>query len=328
MTKNKTNNISTTIKITLPTPSDVIGNAISNIETLPNDHKHPIAYKSIERQAYLAVCDPKGIVDIYKTNRFFLQSINKPQMAKFQITEVFGSEYEFQTPPSINFFGERTKTYVMSGLVAVGANEKYLWDDQLRLFYDKHLRTTRLVEHKHIGKLVFSGNTWLGYPTSLTIMDTALQSNVKQFTMQWVVTEDNYNEYITNKNAKHIFRDVTSAKEAKNNLNSSEDTFLADLAKVSQLEQDLTTIENSINVKKDLYKENNSELNVLKNSDGTEERQDVLNNSNEQIIIDLTILREKEEDLIEQLEKLNVDTLREKYIKEWSAIGGIFTRWD
>lgn len=164
----------------------------------------PTGLKSIESQAYFAVCKETTLeIDILKTNRFLLQSINKPLMERFQITEVFNAPEKYQGEPSISFFGSRTKVYTLNGIVYSALAEKYLWDEQLRRFYDQYFRATKLVETKCIGKLAFSDNTWYGYPISLSFVDDATNPNMKQFSMQWIIEK----EYVPFTNIASIFKD-------------------------------------------------------------------------------------------------------------------------
>ncbi len=121
----------------------------------------------------------------YETsNKFFLQSIVENNQEKVQIQETFGD-------PLILFFGDRLKAYTFRGTFLDATNGlsevDYLWADAFKLFYNNHLRGTKLIEFSKIAVLTVNNQMYVGYPTTLSISMDANNAGLAGFSMTWAI---------------------------------------------------------------------------------------------------------------------------------------------
>ncbi|MFA6295426.1 MAG: hypothetical protein WC666_03305 [Candidatus Paceibacterota bacterium] len=170
--------------------------------------EHEISLGDIEEPAVIAVLNTKTALVEYVTNKFFLQSIQKPKMERFQIIETFRESKLF-------FFGERTKIYTITGLLFEGNNLDamsntainntgpgqnqtveaglavlYRWSSGIQDLYNKYLRGTKLAEQDNIAVLYLEGFMIYGYPLQLQIMQDTGIPNMVQFQMTWAVLRE------------------------------------------------------------------------------------------------------------------------------------------
>lgn len=204
-------------------------NSMVSSQLEPGPHYQIPEFGTIDEQACILILD-KSNKELYKTNRFYLETVKKELLERFQVTEIF-SQNDIKDPkvrvpelfsrntPEIEFFGNRTKTYDISGYVLssvaqVAPAAKYLWDEQLRYLYDTELRATVLTQKNHIGVLRYAKNEWRGYPISLTIGESAANPHLKQFSMQWLVINDNLLA-IDAKERDNMFRNTQNTFKGK-----------------------------------------------------------------------------------------------------------------
>ena len=182
------------------------------IYTLDKDHS--ISLGEIAAPAVIMVIGTKNGDVKYITNKFFLSSIQKPKMERFQIIETFRDSKIF-------FFGERTKIYTISGSLIEsnngdltaedktaiseakqnnskiagtqapsGADNLYRWSTGLQDFYNKYLRGTKLAEQDNIAILSVSGYLIHGYPIQLQVGQDSNNPNLVQFQMTWAIMKE------------------------------------------------------------------------------------------------------------------------------------------
>ena len=172
--------------------------------SLPVFFKDPgIDMISLETPSAIMVMNRKTSAIQYQTNRFFLQSLTKPQQEKFQIMETFGD-------PHVFFYGDRTKMYTLQGVLLDGfyrenaddatnvwntarknAANKNMWATAMQQFYNDHLRGTALKNEGNIAALYVNGWLIKGYPVNLTIMkESNSMPDVVTFQMSWVIEQE------------------------------------------------------------------------------------------------------------------------------------------
>lgn len=151
--------------------------------------------ESIETPATILIFDAKKLNIVYKTNKFILQTINRPKMEKFQIVETFGDAHFF-------FFNERTKIYTFGGIMLDAFYEttslereelrvKYQWAQGFQNFYDNYLRGTQLTQNNQIAAIFVNDILIKGYPIQLVISkESAGLPDGVQFQMTWIVKDE------------------------------------------------------------------------------------------------------------------------------------------
>lgn len=149
----------------------------------------------------------KSVTFPFKTNKFIITAINKPQTEKYQVVETFGL-------PSLFFFDKRVSIYTLQGMLmdsffgradtdpaTVGfdllgnidpnANNKYMWTQAFERFYEQELRATQLVSKNSVAILAINNYMLEGYPISLTIFKEGQQmNNAAKFDMAWIITNE------------------------------------------------------------------------------------------------------------------------------------------
>ncbi len=174
---------------------------------------------NIEEPAIITVVDNTGDIK-YITNKFFLQSITRPKLERFQIVETFKDSKLF-------FFGERTKVYNIQGqlLEAVDTEQEallnsppdqdvgnspeldlvklkqdrdqYRWSTGFQTFYNDYLRGTKLAEMGCVANLFFERCTLTGYPIQLQIIHDANVQFLVQFQMTWAIIKEDFRDNYT-----------------------------------------------------------------------------------------------------------------------------------
>ena len=134
---------------------------------------------------------PKGKV-MFLSNKFLLTGVQEMHNEKVQILETFGE-------PVLFFFDERTKVYTFSGMLLDAYQEideeeqdniAYNWAMSFRLFYDKHLRGTKLAEEGNIAVLAVDTMLLYGYPLSLGLSISSVNPNSSDFNMTFAVIDE------------------------------------------------------------------------------------------------------------------------------------------
>ncbi len=119
------------------------------------------------------------------TDSFILSSLQESAQEKMQLLETF-SELGF----SVNFFGERPKTYSLSGYFLETKNtDNYTTFQNL---YNNHLRSTLLVKNNKIAILKVYNNNIEFYPLSLNIRRVANSPYSVEFAMNILVVRHTY----------------------------------------------------------------------------------------------------------------------------------------
>lgn len=140
----------------------------------------------------------------FRTNKFIIQGISKSRMERFQIVETFGL-------PSFFFFDERTKIYVIQGVLMdaffgradsdpfdvgseiaqQGNNNKYQWAQAFEQFYENELRATRLVVNNSTAILAVNNFLLECYPVQLNIQKESVQlDNAVRFDLTIIVINE------------------------------------------------------------------------------------------------------------------------------------------
>lgn len=198
----------------LPISASLGGTALTTSFTIQKDRTLNLG--DIEAPAVIMIVNAKTGVIQYITNSFFLQSIQKPKMERFQIIETFRES-------KLLFFGERTKIYSITGILLENQNQavlttedaatldaavnaaskgavsfgadpsdayRYRWSTGLQSLYNKHMRGTKLAEKDNIAILSLENYLIYGYPLQLQIQQDSSNPNLAQFQMTWAITDE------------------------------------------------------------------------------------------------------------------------------------------
>jgi hypothetical protein len=190
----------------------------------------------------------------YMTNKFFLESIAKPKMERFQILETFGDS-------KLLFFGERTKVYTITGMLLEGLDNtqqddqiiqlkdtaqlgalelrnQYRWSTGLQTFWDAQLRGSLLASNGYIANLYTERALLVGYPLQLQVVRDTNSPFLVNFQMTWAVFSELFidpvvgtyysgqNQNSTNKNRLNAWKTiymnkVKLAQQALQNYNNA-----------------------------------------------------------------------------------------------------------
>jgi hypothetical protein len=160
----------------------------------------------------------KSITFPFRTNKFIITAINKPQMEKYQVVETFGL-------PSLFFFDKRVSIYTIQGILMDSffgradndpeeagsflkdptANNKYMWAQAFQSFYEQELRATQLVEKNSIAILAINNYMFEGYPVNLSIFKESQQmNNATKFDMSWIIMSET--KLADNQNISNLYK--------------------------------------------------------------------------------------------------------------------------
>lgn len=121
------------------------------------------------------------------TDKILLQNIQQQKTEKVQVTETFR---EFD--PAIFFFGKRTVPYAFSGRLLnsdrIDGKNNTNWCAGFELFWDEHLRGTRLAEQNKIAIMIVDDELYEGYPISLSVNKNSMDEYTAGFSMSWIIT--------------------------------------------------------------------------------------------------------------------------------------------
>jgi hypothetical protein len=176
--------------------------------------------ESSDMPATILIFDATKLNIIFRTNKFILQSINRPKMEKFQIVETFGDAHFF-------FFDERTKVYTFTGVMLDAFyspkgnylkepfSRKYQWAQGFQDFYDNYFRGTQLSRNNQIAAIYVNEMIIKGYPIQLAISKES--SNFPdgiQFQMTWLIKEE---ILLQAAGAKNLYDNTSNSSEAVTN---------------------------------------------------------------------------------------------------------------
>jgi hypothetical protein len=250
--------------MTVPEKSQVTPDADDalTISTEQNEKSHTINLSEIKQPAVISIFNATDRRIKYMTKNFFLQSITKPKLERFQIIETFRESKLF-------FFGERTKVYTIQGMLiealdssytndniygelmavelgladvdrmfSLRTRDQYRWSTSFQMFYDEQLRGTKLVEQNNIAGLFFERSSIIGYPVQLQLTRDTNNQYLVQFQMTWAVMEENfYNAYVRNQYTPGI----ATSKTLKTTLNNLLKIYNDLVAQVTEAEAKLIT---------------------------------------------------------------------------------------
>ncbi len=172
---------------------------------IPNKD-HTLNLEQIEAPAFIFITSALSTDPSIKfmTNKFFLESIAKPKMERFQILETFGDS-------KLLFFGERTKVYTIGGMLlegldstqlddqiiqlqdqkdqnmAIQLRNQYRWSTGLQTFWDNNLRGSLLAENGYVANLYTERALLTGYPLQLQVARDTNSPFLVNFQMSWAI---------------------------------------------------------------------------------------------------------------------------------------------
>lgn len=125
----------------------------------------------------------------FLSNKFFLQGISEAGQEKLQVIETFGKA-------QLLFFDQRMRAFNFRGLFVdaddpEGSVSNY-WADAFRLFYEEHLRGTRLVDNDRIAVLTVNNQMYIGYPTTLQLGIESQRPLLDTFNMTWAIVNTTF----------------------------------------------------------------------------------------------------------------------------------------
>ncbi len=140
--------------------------------------------------AHIAVVgfNNKGYTGItyFLSNKFFLQGISEAGQEKLQVLETFDN-------PMLLFFNQRMRAFNFRGIFLDGDDPEggisNYWTDAFRIFYEKHLRGTKLVDNGQIAVLTVNNQMYTGYPTTMQLGIDSQRPMLNTFNMTWAITD-------------------------------------------------------------------------------------------------------------------------------------------
>jgi len=120
--------------------------------------------EDIQRVKDQILAESKLEDQVYQTDHFILQGINRPNTEKFQVVETFGE-------PAIIFYDQRAKIYQFNGTLLNAEN--VLWRDEFFDAYNRYLRGTMVAENNYRMLLTFDEMMLEGALLNININQTA-----------------------------------------------------------------------------------------------------------------------------------------------------------
>jgi len=128
--------------------------------------------------------------------KFLLNSYEERHNEKLQIFETFGN-------PAIFFFDKKVTVYSFSGYFIDSKHKNShnhtegSWAESFKIMWEDNLRGTKLIENNSIALVSFNGNAIWGYPSNLTINNSAAAPFLAGFSFNMVVTQHKITRSIT-----------------------------------------------------------------------------------------------------------------------------------